>query len=250
MLKELFKYGSGPTQVEKEYNRRYNLYAAPLYVFIVLIIISCFFAIWSLFSGHNYYFIAIFLVVLGLLYTVGNFFGKKILKNEYSYGIGSIAEDLTVAKLTTLGDHFKLINDISKGKNKENIDHVVIGPTGLFIVETKSNISNPIFYYKNGSRQMSDFGYKAIRQVSRNAAWINKIIKNNLNIKIWAQGLVARPLKDDGKIECLLNNKVCILDGDEVCKYIKEYDARLSLEEINKISNLLIKIKNYEKKYY
>lgn len=243
MFKELFKYGSGPTQVEREYNRRYDLYAAPLYVLIVLIIISCFFAIWSLFSGHNYYFIAIFLVVLGLLYTVGNFFGKKILKNEYSYGIGSIAEDLTVAKLTTLGDSFKLINDISKGKNKGNIDHVVVGPTGLFIIETKSNATNPIFYYKNSSRQMSDFGHKAIKQVSWNAYWVNKLIKNNLNINIWAQGLVVRPLKEDGRIECFLNNRVCILDGDEVCKYIKEHDSRLSLEEINKISDLLIKIK-------
>lgn len=243
MLKELFKYGSGPTQVEKEYNRRYNLYATPLYILIVLIIISGFFAVWSILSGDNYYFIIIFLVIFGLMYTAGSFFGKKILKNDYSYGIGSAAEDLTVAKLTTLGDNFKLINDISKGKNKGNINHIVIGPTGLFIVETKSNTSNPIFYYKNGSRQMSDFGYKAIRQVSRNAAWINKIIKNNLNINIWAQGVVVRPLKDDGKIECLLNNKVCILDGDEVCKYIKEHDSRLSLEEINKISDLLLKIK-------
>lgn len=248
MFKELFKYGSGPTQVEKEYNRRYNLYATPLYILMVLIFLSCFFAIWSLFSGRNYYFIAIFLIVLILLYTVGNFFGKKIKRNDYSYGIGSAAEDLTVAKLTTLGDSFKLINDISKGKNKGNIDHIVIGPTGLFIIETKSNTSNPIFYYKNGIRKISDFGRKAINQVSWNATWINKLIKNNLNISVWAQGLVVRPLKDDGRIECFLNNRVCILDGNEVCKYIKDNNSRLSLDEINLINDLLFKIKRDFKK--
>lgn len=243
MFKELFKYGSGPTQVEKEYNRRYNLYVIPLYVLMFLVIVSSFFALWSIASGSNYYYIVIFFIALGLLYIFGTFFGKKIIKNDYSYGIGSMAEDLTTAKLTSLGDDFKIINDVSKGKNRENIDHIVVGPTGLFIIETKSNISDKIFYYKDGVRKISSFGYRAIKQVSRNSVWINKLIKNNLNITIWAQGLVVRPLKEDGRIECYLNNRVCILGGDEVCKYIKEHNSRLNLDEINQINSLLFKTK-------
>lgn len=243
MFKELFKYGSGPTQVEKEYNRRYNLYAAPLYLLMFFIFLSCALSLYSIASSSHYYFVIIFLIILGLTYLFGNFFGKKIKKNDYSYGVGSEAEDLTVAKLTTLGEDFKIINDVSKGKNKGNIDHVIIGPTGLFVIETKSNTNNKIFYYENNVRKITDFGQNAIKQVAGNAFWINKLIKNNLGIDIWAQGLVVRPLKEDNKIECYLNNRVCILDGHEICRYIKESRQRLNTEEINKISNLLIKIR-------
>jgi hypothetical protein len=243
MLKELFKYGSGPTQVEKEYNKRYSLYVIPLYFLMFLIVLSCLLALWSMIYGDNYYFIIIFFIILGLTYIFGNFFGKKIIKNDYSYGVGSMAEDLTTAKLTSLGDSFFIINDVSKGRYKENIDHVVVGPTGLFIIETKANTNDQIFYYKNSIRKITSFGYKSLKQVSRNSLWIHKLIKNNLKLTVWAQGLIVRPLKEDGKIECYLDNRVCILDGDEVCGYIKNYKSRLNNDEINKIYNLLNKIK-------
>ncbi len=243
MFKELFKYGSGPTQVKREYNRRYNLYVTPLYLLMFFIFLSCALALYSIVFSDHYYFIIIFLFILGLTYIFVNFFGRKILKNEYSYGIGNMAEESTVAKLTLLGDEFKVINDISKGEDKENIDHVVVGPTGVFVIETKSNIKSSIFYYKNGLRKTSNFGYKAIKQVSRNAVWIGKKINEYLNTGIWVQGLVVRPLKENNVLQCYFNNKVCVLSGDEIFKYIKDYKYKLSAREIGEIYTLLVKIK-------
>lgn len=50
---------------------------------------------------------------------------------------GAVAEESVAAELAKLDDRFHVIHDVIVGPG--NIDHVVIGPAGLFIIETKSH---------------------------------------------------------------------------------------------------------------
>lgn len=50
---------------------------------------------------------------------------------------GEVAEKSVARELERLDDRFHVIHDVIVGPG--NIDHVVIGPSGLFIVETKSH---------------------------------------------------------------------------------------------------------------
>lgn len=50
---------------------------------------------------------------------------------------GAVAEESVATELENLDDRFHVIHDVIVGPG--NIDHVVIGPAGLFIIETKSH---------------------------------------------------------------------------------------------------------------
>jgi hypothetical protein len=56
---------------------------------------------------------------------------------------GAIAEESVATELEKLDDRFHVIHDVIVGPG--NIDHVVIGPAGLFTVETKSHRGHVTF---------------------------------------------------------------------------------------------------------
>lgn len=45
-----------------------------------------------------------------------------------------------IDKLKTLSDDYYLINDVLLGEAYGNIDHIVLGPNGLFTIETKNYV--------------------------------------------------------------------------------------------------------------
>lgn len=52
---------------------------------------------------------------------------------------GAVGEEMTAAALATLPPEvFVVLHDRRKPKSRANIDHVVIGPTGVWVVETKN----------------------------------------------------------------------------------------------------------------
>jgi hypothetical protein len=57
-------------------------------------------------------------------------------RERMSWRKGAIGEALVVSTLAELPDEFVVINDISKRFG--NIDHVVIGPTGVYVVDAKN----------------------------------------------------------------------------------------------------------------
>jgi hypothetical protein len=50
---------------------------------------------------------------------------------------GAVGEEMTAAALATLPPSFVILHDRRKPRSRANIDHVVIGPTGVWVVETK-----------------------------------------------------------------------------------------------------------------
>jgi hypothetical protein len=74
-----------------------------------------------------------------LMWLIGKWVTNKIDtidRERLSWRKGAVGEALVAATLTELPDSFVIVNDISKRFG--NIDHVVIGPTGVYVVDAKN----------------------------------------------------------------------------------------------------------------
>ena len=77
-------------------------------------------------------------LLLFLVFTYRRFAGKiKVLETERLNLRSGLTGESTVAEsLSRFPDHFHIIHDITTPFG--NIDHVVVGPTGVFIIDTKN----------------------------------------------------------------------------------------------------------------
>jgi hypothetical protein len=93
-----------------------------------------------------------------------------------------------------LSDNYFLINDVeyvnNRGK-KENIDHIILGPKGIFVVETK-DWSGKVTYKDGIWSVRFPFGRSPSRQASGNAAWVSETIEGKTEpSKIWVEPVVV-----------------------------------------------------------
>ena len=52
--------------------------------------------------------------------------------------MGDIGEKVVADSLDTLPQDYFVFNDVNLPKSQGNIDHVVVGPNGIFVIETKN----------------------------------------------------------------------------------------------------------------
>jgi len=97
---------------------------------------------WSLATGLGCICMAV--VVMLMVRLLGLFMGVILLSvgsREWKRGIsfrrGIQGERKVSEKLQYLSDEFFVLNDLALRPNSGNIDHVVLGPTGIFAIETK-----------------------------------------------------------------------------------------------------------------
>jgi len=203
------------------------------------------FAIFILFYGgitHIWSRLIYFIPGSAIFVLSANIVGKKIEENDRNWGLGFEAELIVGTKLAAIGNDFKVIQDLLKGDNTGNIDHIVIGPTGVFVVETKANREWMVIFRKD-KNVFSERADKFIKQAAGNAFWAHKIIKEKLDIDIFVQGLVVRPFNKCQRIKNIGSNSVRILDGDSCYNYIKDCPCKLNNNEIEKINNIFCEIK-------
>lgn len=116
--------------------------------------------------------------------------------HKYRIYSGGWEGEKSVAKLLskTLSDDYYLINDVYLHDGGGDIDHIVLGPNGVFILETK-NWSGKITCNGDQWQRPGKRGFKGSpsRQVKRNAAKIRNIIDSSQlkPLGIWVEGIVV-----------------------------------------------------------
>ncbi|MDY9924363.1 nuclease-related domain-containing protein [Methanobacterium sp.] len=122
-----------------------------IYAGVIIFIISFL----ALFSTLNLIYVLLTLAGVFLSFYGNNLINKS--KNEgYSWQKGNEGEIIVADYLNTLPEDFFIFNDVKLPGNVGNIDHIVIGPTGIYVVETKNYSGkyrikgNQWLYYKNG----------------------------------------------------------------------------------------------------
>lgn len=133
----------------------------------------------------------------GLLISIAPLIGFYFYLRKYRIYSGGWAGEKQVVNFLTskINDDYYLLNDLYLRNGGGDIDHIVLGPNGVFVLETKNwsgSIScNGDDWQRGGKR---NFSGSPSRQVKRNAAKIKQIIDNNSNLRmlgIWVEGIVV-----------------------------------------------------------
>lgn len=159
---------------------------------------------------------------------------------------GSIGEEEVAEHLSKLDERYLVINDF-KISEKRDIDHIVIGPTGIYVIETK-NLKGKVIY-KNGFKYIKkeEFEGKAtdpVKQAKAHASLLRRYLENAVKEK----GLKIRipfikPIAvftHETDVEIYDNIDVPILRPEEVPKYISSQKEVLNKDIQKVIENFLI----------
>lgn len=177
------------------------------------------------------------------------------LDNLSSFIYGAVGELRAINLLRKLPDDYYIINDFQKSFNpplyhkseddwiySTQLDHVVIGPTGIFVIETK--------YWSKKSIERDDL-YSPIKQVRRGGFAMHIILKNITEYKVPVSNvLLMMGASVDNQFQY-----VEILTEDNCINYITRKHRVLSSEQILYIVNQLINpelihISNHARRYY
>lgn len=116
---------------------------------------------------------------------------RRSLAEIFEHAIGSRAwwrgyegERLTGAELAKLPDNYVVFHDFSFHDGDDwhdwNLDHIVVGPTGVFVLETKNSHRETVRSAKVDGRTQKD-----VRQAQRNAVTLKDRLKK------WSNGQLA-----------------------------------------------------------
>ncbi len=147
-----------------------------------------------------------------------------------------------------LNDNYYLTNDLYLANGGGDIDHIVLGPNGVFVLETKNwsgNIScNGDEWQRVGKR---NFSGSPSRQVKRNSAKIRQIIDGNPNLRhlgIWVEGIVV--LTNNHAQIHLINPTVPVLKLSQLTYHITAFrnPQSYSREQLEAIGKEIVKQKH------
>lgn len=180
--------------------------------------------------------------IFGLIFAVAGLVIFYMGYNKgYSWIKGDEGEKIVSLYLEDLPRGYFIFNDVNIPNGKGNIDHIVIGPTGIFLIETK-NYSGFFKIHGNKWYRSSEYPGRELKknpgnQVKLNALDLSKFLNKKLGKKIWVIGVVT-----------LLNNnfKVIkepkyyyILGTEDLTQFILKYQSKIDIETVNNIFNLM-----------
>ncbi len=126
--------------------------------------------------------------------------GFKLLLDSYNkrenWYKGIRGEYIVANYLNQLPEYYSVFNDVKLPGSYGNLDHIVIGPNGIFVIETKNYkgffiIEDKEWYYKGKytKKARSQPG----KQVITNSMSLRKfLMDNNLNMKgVWIDSIVT-----------------------------------------------------------
>jgi hypothetical protein len=186
----------------------------------------------------------------GLLLSIGPFLGFYYYLRKYRIFRGGWEGEKQVAKLLTdkLNDDYYILNDFYLHNGGGDIDNIILGPNGVFVLEIK-NWSGSIYcrgdeWQRVGKR---NFSGSPSRQVKRNAAKIKQIIDHSQNLRslgIRVQGIVV--LTNNHATLQLKNPTVPVLKLPQVPNHITAFRSSrsLSCEQLEAIGKEIIKQKH------
>lgn len=184
-----------------------------------------------------------YLLVFGVLAGLCSVVVLRKLKRIKAVRQGLLGE-LAMGELlqVLLRDGFRVFHDIP-GDGKWNVDHIVVGPTGVFAIETKARTKRPGPHGEADYRAAFDgqsivfpgfADQRPVEQAKRNAKWVANWLSQATGHPVAVQAVVALPgwMVDRDIRGC----GVMVLSGKEVASFIKSGKPQLSEATISRIA--------------
>jgi hypothetical protein len=210
---------------------------------LLLLLASFFLFFLSIYTGL---FILFFVAFGFLLGTIPLFREYKIWRS------GAKGEETTAKQLKSLKGKYHVFHEVMLPRTKGDIDHIAIGPNGIFVIETKNNNGtircngdswSQLKTGKKGGRYKGKIG-RPSRQAKRNANLLANLIGRRLHRRFHVNALVVFANK---KAVLDLNHPtVPVLHAKEVCRFIENFGSRpLSTKEQDRLANLIAPYSQY-----
>ena len=132
--------------------------------------------------------------------------GLHYLKRRSHWRKGILGEKMVVEALTPLDNSYVLINDVVLPERTGNIDHILVGPNGVFAIETKSYQ----WHYLNRF---------PIRQAIRNAISLRQFLEKQVKIDMFIPAILVST--DPDAISSQSPSTVNVIGLKNLCEFIK-----------------------------
>ena len=186
------------------------------------------------------------------IFIISLFVGGVFLKFYLNYNNGLQGEQITIENLQNLPDSYLLINDVKLPNGYGNIDHIVLGSNGIFVIETKNfegeiicNGDEWIRHYEN-YQEDRDYELKSpSKQVKSNALKLKQYIESknifSKSLRLWVEGVVV--FTHDNVILHCDNPTVPVFKVNQLCNYIRNKESRIkfSFQELEKVAKILLR---------
>lgn len=216
-----------------------NLLLATCAVAVVICVVFSFFS-----YGISLIFVPFFIVIM-----------LKLKKQRGILRSGAEGEKRVLQLLSRLPDDFFIITDTELviGHKTAQIDHIIVGPTGIFIVETKNlkgtisgNADDEMLYktkhFGNGNSETKKL-YNPIFQVSTHAQLLSELlIKNKYYNEIAPCVYFSHPMSEVSLCGENPNARVFWgnLGGDSLLRHILSYKGHeLTKHKIKRLKKLI-----------
>jgi hypothetical protein len=177
--------------------------------------------------------------------------GKRHEIQGLKYQKGMMGEASVADALKKLDDSYLVINDLLLKDGSGNIDHIILGPNGIFAVETKS-LRGDIgcngdewTRHAKGSSSVINLESPSL-QVKRNAAAINQLLHSA------SAGDIGK--RKNLFVDCIVvftdpqahleleRPTVPVLKLEDLCNYVRHFrsDDRYSSKELEAIAKILL----------
>ena len=222
-----------------------------------LILLACAMASFGLvylFSYFNNYFFSIVFLVITIVIVISWY--KRLAAHRAQTAIdsaGAEGEDVVLSYLQILDNNYHIVPNaiLYYGEKRSEIDVIVVGPTGVFIVEVKNykgfiqgNTSDHNLLQIKTDNYGNSFEkpfYNPVKQVGTHRYTLNGVlnsngINTNINICVFFTNKEARVnIVNDNDSDCAI-----FTDYHTLIEYIQNRNVALNADEIDAIVNSII----------
>jgi hypothetical protein len=181
-------------------------------------------------------------ILLGLVGAVclGQYQSRRIdhyERERMNWRKGAVGECLVADVLSALSDQYWVINDITTGSG--NLDHVVVGPTGVFAIETK---------HWRGTVAAGSDGELLLNGKTTSTPNVGQLVRRTMAVREQVMALTRRDelfikavmVFPRARVDALFGttSHVHCLTDERVCEYIEDpkFSRKLNPEEIDQIA--------------
>ena len=141
--------------------------------------------------------------------------GLYYFKRRSDWHKGIMGEKMVVEALTPLDNSYILINDIVLPERRGNIDHILVGPNSIFVIETKSYQ----WHYLNRF---------PIRQAICNAVSLRYFLKKNVQVDMFIPAILVST--DPNATTSQSSSTINVISLKSLCDFIKDQGSQSRLD--------------------
>lgn len=190
------------------------------------------------------------LSILSVLIIIGLIICNYGLSKRQRWGKGAKGEKIVAKKLNKLSRKYIILNEVKIPNLGGDIDHIVVGPTGIYIIETKNYSptyipDENVWYHKSG--RIAEVN--PARQVKLQTSKLNNFINHKMKTKsdkISVHSIIS-PINHNIIYKYKINSYK-IVYPENLVHYISNQQNTLNHNEIREIVNILNKHGNFIKK--